>query len=281
MHCWRLKTASLLLAAIVVAAVPSPGLAEGEDASDDATLSPFWNQAVRQWEPIIVHYAAQWEIDPNLVAAIVWKESLGRPTAVSPAGAVGLMGLMPFAWRPSPEELENPWTNVHWGARALAQTIGNGNGDLYYSLAAYNGSWPKAGQNNTRRYAAAVLDLYTRSVAESYGLSPEGEWIALLSVEGMLGPGTLTVLGPHRPVVRYSERPLDVGNLAIPSDVPPHATVIVFRNGRNHECRVNLWLVSKDGAPVLAPARRTSAARVREGGPKAESGFSGADLPIQ
>jgi hypothetical protein len=269
------------VAAIIMAAVPSPAIAEGDDASDDVTLSPFWNQAVRQWEPIIVHYSAQWEIDPNLVAAVVWKESLGRSTAVSPAGAVGLMGLMPFPWRPSPDELENPWTNVHWGSRALAQTIGDGKGDLFYSLAAYNGSWPKAGQNNTRRYAASVLDLYTRSVAESYGLPPDGDWVALLGVEGMIGPRTITVLGPQRSLVRYSERPHDVGGLAIPSDVPPHATVIVFRNGRDHKCRVNLWLVSKDGAPLAATPPRVAATRMRESGRSQASGSPDADLRIQ
>ena len=278
---WRLKTASLLLAAIVVLAVPASALAEEGDSSDSATLSPFWSEAVRQWEPIIVHYSARWDFDPNFVAAVVWKESVGRSTVRSSAGAVGLMGLMPFPWRPSADELENPWTNVHWGSRALAQTIGDGEGDLYYSLAAYNGSWQKAGQDNTRRYAASVLDLYTRAVAVEYGMSPDGDWIALLAVEGMLGPRTLTVLGPQRPLARYTERPLDVGSLPIPSDVPPHATVIAFKNGRDQECRVNLWLVSEDGAPLLAAVSRASAARAREIAAETAQNSQGAEFHAQ
>ena len=261
MQPWRLKPASLLLAAIIALAVPLSALAGTRVPAEAPALSPYWSQAVTQWEPIIVQYAALWKLDPNLVAAVVWKESLGRAASQSPAGAVGLMGVMPFAWRPSAEELQNPWTNVHWGARALAQTIGDGKGDLFYSLAAYNGSWEKAGQNNTRRYAAAVLDLYTRAVAVQHGLSPDSDWIALFTVEGMLGPRTLTVLGPQRPLARYTERPLDAGGLAVPTGVPPHATVIAFTNGRDHECRVDLWLLSEDGAPLLASVPLESAAR--------------------
>ncbi len=250
----HLKLASFLLAVTIALTVPSAALAETGDDVDTVALSPYWSQAVRRWEPIIVRYATQWKMDPDFVAAVVWKESLGRPNTQSPAGAVGLMGLMPFPWRPSPEELENPWTNVFWGSRALAQTIGDGKGDLYYSLAAYNGSWKKAGQDNTRRYAANVLDSYTRAVAVHHGLPPDGDWIAILTVEGMVGPGTLTVFGPQRALARYTERPFQVGIPAVPTGVPPHATVITFTNGRDHECQVNLWLVSADGSALLPPA---------------------------
>jgi hypothetical protein len=169
------------------------------------------------------------------------------------------MGVMPFPWRPSAEELADPWTNVHWGSRALAQTIGDGMGDLYYSLAAYNGSWEKAGQKNTRGYAAAVLDLYARAVAVANGLPEDGDWLALLAVEGVPGPGTLTVFGPQRELTRYTDRPLDAQFPSIPPDTPPHATVIVFTNGRNQECRVNLWLVSAQGHSLMASHTGTAA----------------------
>jgi len=255
MQFWRTKRAGLLLAVVLVLAAPSSTLAGTEGPADVSPLSSFWSPAITRWEPILVHYGELWKLDPNFVAAIVWKESLGRSGTRSSAGAVGLMGVMPFPWRPSAEELENPWTNVHWGSRALAQTIGDGKGDLYYSLAAYNGSWEKAGQDNTRRYAAAVLDLYARSVAVQNGLQPDGDWVALLIIEGMPGHGTLTVFGPQRELTRYTNRPLDTGMPWAPPDVPPHATVIAFTNGREQECRVNIWLVTAEGDPLLAAAQ--------------------------
>lgn len=257
MQFWHMKPAGVLLAALVALSAPSIALAGTEGPSDSSRLSTFWGPAVRQWEPILVHYAERWRLDPNFVAAVVWKESLGRPATRSPAGAVGLMGVMPFPWRPSAAELEDPWTNVHWGSRALAQTIGDGRGDVFYSLAAYNGSWEKAGQGNTRRYAAAVLDLYTRSVAVQNGLSPDGDWIALLDVADASGPDTLTVLGPRRALTRYTSRPLEAGIPAVPAGAAPHATVIVFANGRDEECQVNLWLLAPDGAPLPAAAHPT------------------------
>ena len=39
--------------------------------------------------------AAKYELDPNLVAAVIWAESSGDPKAVSTKGAQGLMQLMP------------------------------------------------------------------------------------------------------------------------------------------------------------------------------------------
>jgi hypothetical protein len=255
MHLRNLKPAGLLLAAVAVLAAPLSAVANDGRPAEVSPLSTYWSPAVTRWEPILLHFAELWSLDPNFVAAVVWKESLGRAGSHSPAGAVGLMGVMPFPWRPSAEELENPWTNVHWGSRALAQTIGDGKGDLYYSLAAYNGSWEKAGQNNTRRYAAAVLDLYARSVAVLNGLSPDGEWVALIGVEGMPGPVTLTVFGPQRELTRHTSRPLEAATPTIPNDVPPHATVIEFANGRDDVCRVNMWLLSADGDPLPATAK--------------------------
>ena len=44
---------------------------------------------------LIAQYAAEYEIDPYLAAAVIWKESRFREDAVSSAGAMGLMQVMP------------------------------------------------------------------------------------------------------------------------------------------------------------------------------------------
>jgi hypothetical protein len=168
------------------------------------------------------------------------------------------MMLMPFPWRPSPEELENPWTNVAWGTHTLVEIITDGRGDLYYSLAAYNGSWEKVDQRNTRRYATSVLDDYSRAIALEYGLPVDGDWTAVFAVEGGQGPGTITVLGPQRTLARYTERLWQAELPCVPRDVAPHATVVAFLDEHGDECRVNLWLVAADGSP-LAVAMETGA----------------------
>lgn len=237
----------------------------GEPPPEADTLSVYWSPAVTRWQHIIVRYARERQVDPDLVAAIVWHESLGRATARGPTGAVGLMGLKPFEWRPSPEQLENPWTNLFWGTRTLAQIVRDGNGDLFYSLAAYNGGWRKIHLSATRRYAASVLGHYVRAVAARYGLDTGGTWIAILAVEGAPGNNTITVLGPHHPVARYTERLRLRNGIPVTPDATPHATAISFDSEQGVKWQVNVWLVTEEGAlgfstphPMLSTAPSTS-----------------------
>ncbi|MFQ6100022.1 MAG: transglycosylase SLT domain-containing protein [Anaerolineae bacterium] len=252
MQPWRLTLAVVLLTATIAFLSPCSAFAQSGDPPDDPALSSYWNYAVHRWESIILRYAQERSLDPDLVAAVIWKESLGRPREHSVVGAIGLMGLMPFDWRPSPEELENPWTNVYWGARALSHTIRDGKGDLYYSLAAYNGGWGQIHLRVTRRYAADVLDYYARAVAVRHGLPADGEWVAIFAVEGAPAPSTITVIGPQRPLARYTERPWIRADIpTVPLGVSPLTTAITFVDERGVECRVNVWLVAEDGSPFV------------------------------
>ncbi|MBL7065231.1 MAG: transglycosylase SLT domain-containing protein [Anaerolineae bacterium] len=257
MQRWRLILAVAFLAVTIVLVSLYPALAQS-GSPDEPALSPYWDSDVSRWEPIILQEAHRRSLAPDLIAAVIWKESLGRPTARGPAGAVGLMMLMPFSWRPSVGELHNPWTNLFWGARVLATVICDGDGDLYYALAAYNGSWEKVHQGSTRRYAASVLDYYARAVAVRHGLPADGEWIAIFAIEGTPGPNTITVIGPHRPLLRYTQRPWDQDDIpSAPVGVPPHAIVATFVGDQGVECRVNMWLVAEDGSPLMSPAMQT------------------------
>ena len=101
-------------------------------------------------------------LDPCLVAAIVYSESSGDPTAVSRADAVGLMQLLPAATEdsarrlridvPTPRELlEDPALNLRLGASHFAWTLRNEGDDVERALVAYN-----AGRTKLRRWIKAA-----------------------------------------------------------------------------------------------------------------------------
>jgi hypothetical protein len=244
---------SVLAVVLVAAAVvfPNTSAAQTGDDSSESVLSSYWPAVVSQWEPVIVHFAAERSLDPDFIAAIIWKESKGDPQAHSIVGAVGLMQLMPSSWRPSPEALEDPWINLSWGARAIAQTIRDGNGDLYYSLAAYNGGWKQIHLRVTRRYATEVMDCYARAVAVRQGLDEDGNWLAVFATEGVAGPHTITVLGPHRPLARYTDRPgFHTGPPMVPAGALPQTTIITFEDEWGAQAQVHMWLVSGDDSSL-------------------------------
>ncbi|MCP4539955.1 MAG: lytic transglycosylase domain-containing protein [Chloroflexi bacterium] len=247
----RTVITAIILAVIVMLGSLYSVFAQSQSLSERSGLSSYWSPNVLRWEPFILSAAEERELDPDLIAAVIWKESLGRAWERGPVGAVGLMGIMPFEWRPSVEELENPWTNVAWGARALAHTIRDGNGDLYYALAAYNGGWGKIHLRVTRGYAADVLNHYTRAVAVRHGLPDDGDWVAIFAIEGAPDPSTITVIGPQRTLARYTERPWVQADIpTVPVGVPPLATVITFVDEYGTSRRVNVWLVSPDDSPL-------------------------------
>jgi soluble lytic murein transglycosylase-like protein len=87
-------------------------------------------------------------LDPALVAAVVRVESGFDPRATSPAGAAGLMQLMPAtALSLGVRDAYDPLQNLAGGSRYLRSLVDRFRGDLPRSLAAYN-----AGADAVRRY---------------------------------------------------------------------------------------------------------------------------------
>ncbi len=92
--------------------------------------------------------ARQYGVDPYLVAAVIKAESGYDPVAVSTAGAVGLMQLMPDTakwvvslknWKGGEKpQLTDPNDNIQLGACYLAYLADNFGGDSTAMLAAYN-----------------------------------------------------------------------------------------------------------------------------------------------
>lgn len=118
---------------------------------EDCSISAAYPGSIRQWCDTIERYAGENGLDPNLISAIMLRESNGRPDAYSKSGAVGLLQVMPsdglaakfmcpngpcFANRPSMQELFDPEYNVAYGARMLAELI-QSTGDVREALKAY------------------------------------------------------------------------------------------------------------------------------------------------
>lgn len=101
-------------------------------------------------EPMISRFSRQHQLHPALIRAVIKAESDFDPLAVSRAGAIGLMQLMPqTAVRMDVRDLYDPEDNIGGGTRYLRQLLDRFRGDLPLALAAYN-----AGEHVVDRYRA-------------------------------------------------------------------------------------------------------------------------------
>ncbi len=103
--------------------------------------------------------ATRADISPELVLSVIEVESNFDRYAVSVAGALGLMQIMPF-WldeigRPD-DNLLHVDTNLRYGCTILRFYLDKENGDLRRALGRYNGSLGK------RKYPNKVIDKLTR-----------------------------------------------------------------------------------------------------------------------
>ena len=85
----------------------------------------------KQYQPFILEYSEKYGIEPSLVFAVIECESNFNEKAISPAGASGLMQLMPetFDWiLPSPIDGEkrdvfSPQQNIEAGCKYLSYLL--------------------------------------------------------------------------------------------------------------------------------------------------------------
>jgi hypothetical protein len=91
-------------------------------------------------------------IDAALIRAVISAESGYNPYAVSRAGAVGLMQLMPYtASRYNVANSRDPEQNIHGGARYLRDLLQMFNHDVRLAVAAYN-----AGEHAVMKYGYRI-----------------------------------------------------------------------------------------------------------------------------
>jgi soluble lytic murein transglycosylase len=128
-------------------------------------------------------------LDPMLLAAVIWQESLFEPSAKSSAGARGLGQVMPATGQDLAgrlgvvdfdlDDLYKPYISVEFAASYLAAMLDYFDDQLLVTLAAYNGGpgntgrWLEAAEgdldlfvdtfvaNESRRYLQRVLERYS------------------------------------------------------------------------------------------------------------------------
>jgi len=126
----------------------------------------------------IAEIASRYQVPEALIHAVIAIESAYDPNAVSRAGAVGLMQLMPAtAKRYGVANRRDPSANLTGGIRYLKDLLLRFDSNLELALAGYN-----AGENavekfgnrippfaETRSYVRKVLELYSQQFTEPFG----------------------------------------------------------------------------------------------------------------
>jgi soluble lytic murein transglycosylase-like protein len=128
---------------------------------------------VRTFDGLITEAARYYGLPPALVKAVIAVESSFEPSAISPAGAQGLMQLVPPTARDMyVRDAFDPRDNVYGGVRYLRILTNRFRGDLRRTIAAYNAG-PTAVERaadvppiaETRTYVQRVLVLYRHYLA--------------------------------------------------------------------------------------------------------------------
>ena len=119
---------------------------------------------------IVSQVAKKYNIDEKLINAVIKQESGYKTDAVSHAGAMGLMQLMPSTAKGlGVTDPMNPYQNIDGGVRHLKGLLAKYKNNLVLALAAYNaggGNVDKYGGvppfKETQNYVKAILKEYLR-----------------------------------------------------------------------------------------------------------------------
>ncbi|MFJ5769223.1 lytic transglycosylase domain-containing protein [Psychrobacillus sp. NPDC093180] len=133
-----------------------------------ANYAPLETMKSSDFDDIIKRAAKYYNVPEKLISSVIKQESNFNPSAVSSAGASGLMQLMPgTAKYLGVANILDPEQNVMGGAKYLRQMLDQFNGDTEVALAAYNagpGAVKKYGgippYKETQNYVQKVLNYY-------------------------------------------------------------------------------------------------------------------------
>lgn len=227
---WYLLLA-LTLAGGVLYAVASLGAEYGRQRviRDFGTASSSRREVDGVAYAELINRSARLEgLDARLVAAVIRAESSFQPQAVSPAGANGLMQVMPATWREVNGRLKvcvgrhagecqagcyfNPELNIRIGTAYLGEMVRRYQGDTVRAVAAYNAG-PAAVDRyggippfpETEEYVTRVVGYwydFSRLTPPAYGLAPavweEARLVAGWSAVSACGAGALVAVRLRR-----------------------------------------------------------------------------------
>lgn len=228
----RALTLWLVLAVVFLVQVVAYGLASGlSDYSRQALYTTFTSQtdALRPvkalpYAELINKAGAQYNVSPELIAAVIKAESSFEPRALSKGGAYGLMQVIPGTWRLvnrqalvcagrhsgecNSECFYNPELNINIGACYLSQLVKRYDSRKEWAVAAYNagpGAVDSYGgippYEETRHYVKLVVTYwYQISGCLPPGGLTAANWERVAAVVGgssLLTGSVLLLLGRH------------------------------------------------------------------------------------
>jgi hypothetical protein len=166
--------------------------------------------------------AQAYNLDFELLQALIATESGFDTNAVSPKGAVGLMQLMPptaqrygvsgDAKTPIEKKLTDPKTNIRAGSRYLRDLINMFPGNLELALAAYNageGAVQRYGNKippfkETQNYVVTVMQIYNQLKPPAAIAQRQEQRSAPARVRMEIGPGPIAGRGNMVPPITSS-----------------------------------------------------------------------------
>lgn len=121
------------------------------------------------FESLIDRASQKYGVDADLVKAVIQNESAYDAQAISSAGAMGLMQLMPAtAANLGVEDPMDPAQNIEGGVKLLRELLNQFSGNLTNTLAAYN-----AGPGAVQQYGGVPpyqeTQTYVKRVLSTYG----------------------------------------------------------------------------------------------------------------
>lgn len=123
----------------------------------------------QKYSPTIAEAAKIHRLPPALLHAVITAESAYNPDAVSTAGAVGLMQLMPdTATRYGVRNRRDPVANVSGGTQYLHDLMTMFDGNLVLALAAYNAGENAVINNGNRIPPYKETETYVQRVLKYY-----------------------------------------------------------------------------------------------------------------